>query len=77
LLRQSHKITVFSILRAWTTRNLNSGSPPVRTGFSRQWRTVDPLQLEALAADLWNDEHLRALPPAAAAVDWLRPIEGH
>jgi hypothetical protein len=38
---------------------------------------VDPLQLEQLAADLWADEKLRALPPSAAAVEWLRPIEEH
>lgn len=38
----------------------------------RQWRTVDPEQLEELAADLWRDERLRALEPTEAAVVWLR-----
>jgi len=42
----------------------------------RQWRTVDPEQLDEVAGDLWNDERLRQLPPADAAVDWLRPVAG-
>jgi len=29
----------------------------------QQWRTVDPLLLEEVAADLWRDERLRSLPP--------------
>ena len=40
----------------------------------QQWRTVDPLQLEEAAAELWKDERLRALPPDVAAVTWLGPI---
>jgi hypothetical protein len=40
----------------------------------RQWRTVDPEQLEEVAADLWRDPHLREMPPAAAAVEWLKPL---
>lgn len=40
----------------------------------RQWRTVDPEQLEDVAADLWRDPRLRAMTPADAAVDWLRPV---
>lgn len=40
----------------------------------QQWRTVDPLQLEEVAAELWRDERLRSLPPDAAAVVWLGPI---
>ena len=40
----------------------------------RQWRTVDPAQLEEVAAGLWADERLRAMAPAQAAVDWLRPV---
>jgi hypothetical protein len=40
----------------------------------QQWRTVDPLQLEDVAAELWRDERLRSLPPAAAAVVWLGPV---
>jgi hypothetical protein len=40
----------------------------------RQWRTVDPEQLDEVAGDLWNDERLRRLAPSDAAVDWLRPV---
>ncbi|PZQ02490.1 MAG: hypothetical protein DI587_03315 [Variovorax paradoxus] len=39
-----------------------------------QWRTVDPGQLEEVAADLWGDERLRDLEPVQAAGEWLRPI---
>lgn len=42
----------------------------------RQWRTVDPDQLDELAADLWRDARLRDLAPAQAAVEWLKPIAG-
>jgi hypothetical protein len=41
----------------------------------RRWRTVDPAQLDEVAADLWNDARLRELPPSRAATEWLRPIE--
>ena len=40
----------------------------------QQWRTVDPAELEEVAGDLWQDVRLRALPPAEAAVKWLKPI---
>jgi len=40
----------------------------------QQWHTVDPLELEDVARDLWRDERLRAMAPDEAAVDWLRPI---
>lgn len=40
----------------------------------RRWRTVDPEQLDEVAADLWEDEVLREMPPDAAAVAWLGPI---
>ena len=40
----------------------------------RQWRTVDPEQLEQVAADLWADPLLRLMSPAEAAVEWLRPV---
>jgi hypothetical protein len=40
----------------------------------QQWHTIDPLVLEDVAWDLWRDERLRAMPPAEAAVDWLKPI---
>ncbi len=41
----------------------------------QRWRTVDPLLLEEVAADLWRDDRLRALPPDAAAVAWLDPVQ--
>jgi hypothetical protein len=37
----------------------------------RQWRTVDPEQLEEVAAELWRDARLREMAPADAAVAWL------
>lgn len=40
----------------------------------QQWHTIDPLELEDVARDLWRDERLRAMPPDEAAVDWLKPI---
>lgn len=40
----------------------------------RRWRTVDPDQLDEVAADLWRDERLRAMPPATAAMAWLAPV---
>ncbi len=40
----------------------------------QQWHTVDPLELEDAARDLWRDERLRSMPPKAAAVEWLKPI---
>ncbi|MDM0086651.1 MULTISPECIES: hypothetical protein [unclassified Variovorax] len=41
----------------------------------RHWRSVDPLELEALAAELAHDERLRAMLPTLAASEWLKPIE--
>jgi hypothetical protein len=41
----------------------------------RQWRTVDPEQLEEVAGDLWNDEGLREMQPGNAAEKWLAPLE--
>lgn len=38
------------------------------------WRTVDPVQLEELAADLATDARLRALSPIGAAALWLEPV---
>jgi hypothetical protein len=38
------------------------------------WRTVDPQQLEELAADLACDARLRALSPQAAATLFLEPV---
>lgn len=42
----------------------------------QQWHTVDPLDLEDVARDLWRDERLRAMLPEEAAVDWLKPLCG-
>lgn len=41
----------------------------------RQWRTVDPEQLEEVAGDLWGAETLRSLGPVEAAREWLKPLE--
>ncbi|RYH61459.1 MAG: hypothetical protein EON54_10070 [Alcaligenaceae bacterium] len=41
----------------------------------RHWRTVDPLELEALAEELSHDVRLRAMLPTAAASAWLGPVE--
>lgn len=41
----------------------------------RQWRTVDPEQLEEVAGELWGDEGLRELELVQAAQEWLRPLE--
>ncbi len=43
-------------------------------GLHRHWRTVDPRELEAVATELSRDERLRAMPPMAAAFEWLRPV---
>ena len=43
---------------AWTPSLPRSGSPP-RGELYRRWRTVDPDQLDEVAADLWADERLR------------------
>lgn len=40
----------------------------------RRWRTVDPDQLEDLAADLARDPRLRAMAPDEAALKWLEPV---
>ena len=40
----------------------------------RRWRTVEPQQLEEVAADLWRCDWLRVLPPDQAAMEWLRPV---
>ena len=43
---------------------------------AKRWRTIDPEQLEDVAEGLSHDDRLRAMPPADAAVEWLRPING-
>lgn len=40
----------------------------------RQWRTVDPDQLDDAAAELCLDERLRAMPPVKAVSEWLKPL---
>jgi hypothetical protein len=39
-----------------------------------RWPHADPTSLEEAAAELWNDDALRAMPPAEAATRWLAPI---
>lgn len=41
---------------------------------SQRWRTIDPAQIDSLAADLWADESLRAMDPEQAAHKWLAPV---
>ena len=36
-----------------------------------RWRSINPGQLDELAADLWQDEQLRVLEPAKAVDQWL------
>ena len=38
------------------------------------WRTVDAVQLEEVAVDLWKDPQLRDLAPKDAAIAWLSPL---
>lgn len=40
----------------------------------RRWRSIDPEQLDDLAADLWRDERLRVMRPSDAVDAWLAPI---
>ncbi|MBC8057133.1 MAG: hypothetical protein H7Y61_11195 [Rhizobiales bacterium] len=39
-----------------------------------RWRSIDPRQLDEVAAELWTDERLRRLEPARAVDTWLTPI---
>ena len=39
-----------------------------------RWRSIDPAQLDEVAAELWKDKHLRSLEPACAVDTWLTPI---
>jgi hypothetical protein len=41
-----------------------------------RWRSINPGQLDDLAAELWRDTALRALEPAAAVDTWLAPVWG-
>ena len=40
----------------------------------QRWRTVDPPDLEAVADQLWHDNHLRAMSPTEAATERLKPV---
>lgn len=42
---------------------------------AHRWPHVPADQLDEVAADLWADETMRALPPAEAAELWLRPLD--
>ena len=37
-----------------------------------QWPHADPTSLDETAAQLWQDESLRVMAPAEAAIAWLR-----
>jgi hypothetical protein len=37
----------------------------------QQWRSVEPEQLNEVAAQLWRERVWRELPPEMAAVEWL------
>lgn len=39
-----------------------------------KWRSLPPEQLDEAAAELWDEEKLREMPPEAAAAAWLGPI---
>ena len=40
----------------------------------QHWRTVDPVELEAVAREIWRDARLREREPADAAAEWLTPV---
>ena len=42
----------------------------------QHWRTIDPLELEVVAGELWQDERLREMAPSDAAAIWLKPVDG-
>ena len=68
-----HPWTNFSIPTGENSRS-SCGSVRVRISCSGAGRTVDPDELEAVAAALARDPVLRALSPIEATVEWLRPI---
>ncbi len=37
-----------------------------------QWRTVEPAQLDEVAAELWQDPERRRVSPEQAALEWLQ-----
>jgi len=40
----------------------------------QQWHSVDLLELEEVARELWRDARLRAMWPDEAAAQWLLPV---
>jgi hypothetical protein len=40
----------------------------------QRWVTIDAVQLEEVAMEIWKDERLRSLPPDEAASLWLAPV---
>jgi hypothetical protein len=40
----------------------------------QRWRTVEAVQLEEVAAVIWQDAALRRMEPAEAAALWLQPV---
>ena len=40
-----------------------------------RWRSISPEQLEEVAAELWQDEHLSGLEPARAVDTGLTPLQ--
>jgi len=43
----------------------------------RHWRTVDSVELAAVAEELSHDRRLRAMAPVEAATEWLKPVAGN
>lgn len=43
-------------------------------GLQRHWRTVNPMELESVAAELSHDARLRAMRPVEAVAEWLKPV---
>jgi hypothetical protein len=39
-----------------------------------RWRSINPGQLDEVAAELWQDEYLKSLDPSTAIDEWLMPI---
>jgi hypothetical protein len=39
-----------------------------------RWRSINPTQLEDVAAELWRDETLSQLEPDRAVDTWLTPV---
>ena len=39
-----------------------------------RWRSINPGQLDEVAAELWQDDYLKSLDPSKAIDEWLTPI---